>query len=401
MAQDDYHEEEERLPEEADAEEPAEEAAPEETATRALEDALKTSFFFLKVAIIIMLLAYLLKGVFSVHPSQLCFKLSFGRLVPVDNKWVIRPGSGLHFRWPWEEKVDVYTGEKVLELSEQFWTGNPKTGQVLVRPKLDMREDGYVLTGDVNIIHLKLRTRYKVSSDLEGALAYGFGVKKPEEILRRCLQAATCKVVGTMSAMDVIERKGLFSGIERELRSRLDRFEKEAGVPLGVKVITVEAMEKSGLKNPSEPGNVSRAFTEAQNAASMRNQLEHQGKTVAQEILNDGKAREAEIIATARGYKERLVRNARADAQTLEKLLPIYNQSPAVSTILLDRFYHRALEEVMGYSPGGIVLHKGSDDTQRELRLMLERQAATGARQEEASTAGSIMPKTYRFEKEE
>jgi membrane protease subunit HflK len=136
----------------------------------------------------------------------------------------------------------------------------------------------------------------------------------------------------------------------------------------------VEAIEIADVKNPSEPGAVSQAFFEAQNAASVRNQLEQEGRTEADRIVSDARARRAELLAEARGYRERLVRSARADAAMLGELLPIYEESKDVKRILLDRFYERAIEEVMSNSPGAFLLHDGGEEMARELRVLLNRQ---------------------------
>ncbi len=348
-------------------------AEPEESGSKALADALKISFLFLKIVIVVMVVGYLLAGFSSVGPSELHFKLRFGELVPTKGRLVLTPGSGLYFKWPWERIVTVSTDERTLELEEDFWAQPPRGEGLMTIASLDFRENGYLLTGDVNIVHLKLRARYRTRTDPQGAIAYAFGVEKPEGVLRRALMAATCKVVGTMKVAEVLEREALFSSIQQELRARLERFEEQTGSAIGVMVTAVEAIQVEKRKNPSEPGAVREAFFEAQNAYSVKDQLEQEGKTEKVKILNSAHARAAEILAEAQGYRERQVRSAEADAESLERLLPIYNHSPEVRRILVDRYYQRAVEEVAGQSPGFFVLHKEQDGSSRELRLMLNR----------------------------
>jgi len=370
----------EQRPEQLAAEQSKPEAEPEDAGSKALADALKTSFFFLRLVIIVLVFGYLLTGIFTVKPAEVRFKTRFGKLLQVGGKWVILPGSGLHFRWPWEKVEVISTEEKVLNLDEAFWTSAEDGGVRSVR-SLDLRQDGYVLTGDMNIVHLKVRARYAVPSDVEGAMAYRFGVEESEVILRYMLRAATCKVVGTMGVTDVLNRTNLFSSIGQELRARLERFREGAGYPLGLDVVAVDAIETEKVKNPSEPGAVSAAFDRAQNAYSLRNTLEREGETERSHILNSARAKAAEIKAIAGGYSERLVRTTRADAERLKQLLPIYRESPSMRRILLDRFYARTIEDVMGNSPGAFVLHKSGGATERELRLMFNRQpppATTG-----------------------
>ncbi|MFO8006620.1 MAG: SPFH domain-containing protein [Candidatus Brocadiia bacterium] len=357
----------------------------EETGSKALADALKTSFFFLKVVILVMVVAYLATGVFSVPPSEVAFVLNFGKLVPEGQ--VMRPGTGLHFRWPWQKVETESTEEKTLELDKEFWPGQTDVKQRGMAG-LDVRRDGYLITGDVNVVHMKLRARYRVRDDNEGAIAYKFGIEKPEGVLRRLLEAATCKVVGTMHVMDVIEREGLFSRIEQELRDRIEGFEDRAGIPLGLELVAVEAVEVPEGKNPTEPRAVSRWFFQAQDAVSRRNQLVQEGQTAYSRMLQEAEAERAEILGKAQGERTELVRGARADAQTLQRILPIYNESPAVRAILLDRFYKRAIEEVVSNSPGSFVLHRTKGDSARELRLMFNRVPPVPDQQRQGSQGG-------------
>ncbi len=360
---------EQQQPEQPEAE--LESELSEETGSKALADALKTSFLFLKIVILVMVAVYLGRGVFSVRPSRVAFRLRFGRLVP-DNT-VIRPGTGLHFRWPFEKVEFVSTEEKTLALDQEFWPGQTDVEKQRGFTGLDVRRDGYLITGDVNVVHMKLRARYRVRDDNEGAIAYKFGIWKPEEVLRQLLQAATCKVVGTMHVMDVIEREGLFSRIEQELRKRIQRFEDQAAMPIGLELVAVEATEVQDAKNPSEPQAVRRWFFQAQDAVSRKNQMVQEGQTAYSRIVQEAEAQKAEILGEAQGERAMLVRAAKADAETLQRILPIYNESPEVRTILLDRFYKRAIEEVVGKSPGAFVLHRTGDGSQRELRVMFNR----------------------------
>jgi len=349
--------------------EPAAEAEPELAGSHALAQALRTSFFFLRLALIALVAGYLLYGLFTVKPAEVRFKLRFGQLVKV-----MRPGSGIQFRWPWEQVEVVSTEERSLDLEEDFWTAGEAGGLGDVT-SLDMRRHGHLISRDRSIIHMEPPARYRVRDDAEGAIAYRFAVGNAQEVLRHALRAATCKVVGSMEVMPLIKRTGLFPRIENETRARLDQFERQAGMPLGIELRTVEPIQTEKAKNPTEPGAVSDAFFEAQDAASLYSERIQEGKTEARKMKNDAEATRAEILAAARGYRERLVRNAKADADTLNRLLPLCEDSPGVRRILVHWFYARAIEELMESSPGSIVLHKADEGADRELRIMLERQS--------------------------
>lgn len=347
-------------------------AQPEESAGEALADALKSSFRFLKFVMVAAIILFLLTGIFWVPPDQVAFKLRFGRIVPVGGQLVLRPGT-VHIRWPWETKIELRTDEQVLELEDEFWTGMPTTGHLRPVQSLDVRGDGYLLTGDVNLVHLKLRVRYRVRSDSEGAVAYRFYMGQPTDLLRRIAQAATNRVVARMRVMNVINRQDLLPSIEQELRRRLARFEQRTGAPLGVEVVAVETIEQEGLKNPSEPALVAPAFAAAQNAANQRDALASEGETEATTIVQNAQARRAEVLAEARGDAVRLVRAARADASKLEQLLAVYAQSAEQRRILREDFYERAVVQILQDSPGAFVLYEPPDGTSRELRIQLQK----------------------------
>jgi membrane protease subunit HflK len=345
------------------AEEPQPEPEPEDTGSKAWSDALRVSFLFLQTVMAAVVVFYLAAGVFWVKPNEVRFKLRFGRLLRAGtgDSRVLRPGSGWHIRWPWEEYVVVPTDEKVLELKKEFWAGTEQDDRVRKVEKLDVRTDGYLISGDANIVHAKLSVRYNARNDDDGAVAFAFAVKEPEEVLRRELMSASAKVVGSMPVMDVIRRKGLVEEIAKELRSRLATFEEESGVPLGVEVIAVEAVERERIKNPTEPGQVQQAFFQAQNAANKRNQLVKEGETEAKRIINDAQATAAELLAEAQGYAVRLVREARVDARQLEQLLPVYESSAEEAAIMLEDFYQQTVVEALINSPGAFVLHQQPD----------------------------------------
>jgi membrane protease subunit HflK len=373
MADEDrYRLPEEQPPEGEQGEEatgPAEERTAEEAGTEALARALKGSFRVLKVAMVALVVAWALSCIFYVAPQEVRFKLRFGQVVRSWGEYVLRPGT-IHFVWPWEQVQTVSTDEKLLGVDEDFWT-NWLVADPRKKRSLDVRRDGYLLTGDANIVHMRLHVRYRVRGDLDGAMAYNFAVENPEQILKRCLVSATTKTVGGMPVMEVLKRRDLFADITTELRRRLKDFERSAGVPLGVDVIAVEAIESEKVKNPTEPAAVSEAFLEAQNAGSKRHQLVEEGKSQSNTIMEDGRAKAREAVARAQGYKERLVRLAQADADRMQRLLEVYNRSPEEANIMRETLYQAAVRQVLGDARGVFVLYETPDDAHRELRLIL------------------------------
>ena len=342
---------------------------PEQAGSQALSGALRVSFRFLKWAMVALVIVYLATGLFQVNVNEVKFKLRFGELVPRGSTAPLRAGTGWHLRWPWEVVVPVTTDERTLTADKDFWATAEAGPDIRVAQVLNVRSDGYLLTGDANIVHMKLAVRYHARDDGRGAAAYAFLVQNPEEILSRIVRSAVVKVVGSMPVMDVIGRKGLTDNINLELQKRLAAFEKASGVPLGIEVVGVQTIEQESVKNPTEPGAAKQAFFDAQNAMSRRNAFINEGQTEAEKTLNEAEARSAETLAEARGYATRMVRSAKADATQMEQLLPVFEHSQQEANMLLEDFYQRTMVEVLSISPGAFVLHEQPEGSLQQLRV--------------------------------
>jgi membrane protease subunit HflK len=358
------------------------EPAPEEAGHEALAQALKGSFRVLKVIMVLLIAFYLLKGVFSIDMNETGFKLRFGRIVtPVGQENAAFVVGSWYIQFPWEEKEIVSTAERVMDVGQEFWA-EERAGEPPLK-SLDVRKHGFLVTGDANIVHLKLRVRYRVGASDSKASAFLFAVDKPEDILRRMAMASTSKVVSSMRVMDVLQRQGLFEKITQDLGHRIDDFEVEAGVPLGVELVAVEAIELGqgnrapndpAPKNPTEPVPVRQAFSNAQQAGSRKEALAQEGRTQANAIITQAEAKAREVMGDAEAFRQRLTSLAKADADALAKLLQIHERSPAEAAILRDALYQAALQDVMDNASDSFVMYQMADGNNREIRFMLGRQ---------------------------
>ncbi|MCP3884098.1 MAG: hypothetical protein GY700_01230, partial [Propionibacteriaceae bacterium] len=100
----------------------AEAAVVQSLSDTALNNALRTSFRFLKYAMMVMAVGYLGSGVFFASQNEVKFKVRFGRVVPSgDGELAITSKSGPQICWPWEEVVTVQTEQKQMSLLTEFW----------------------------------------------------------------------------------------------------------------------------------------------------------------------------------------------------------------------------------------------------------------------------------------
>jgi len=369
----------------------AEEAAVVQTlGDTALNNALRTSFRFLKYAMMVMAVGYLGSGVFYASPDEVKFKVRFGRVVESgDGELAITSKSGPQICWPWEEVVTVQTGRQWMLLGTEFWPSDTRSrppGRDGRFPALDVRMDKYLLTGDRNIIHAGILLTYNVTSgdvDPNAAGAYRFtvGVKNAEEILKRMLMTASTKLVGRTEVSKVLIPGPLGAALLAELKKELREFEEATDTSLGVDVIQV-TFPSGGSKNPMEPVCIRKSFADAQSAASNKEKQINEARKVAVRILNRAKSDAAGIVSKAEEHKTRVVTMANADRDNLVAFILLAEIRAATaearkdnitSDIILSgmiRDLHRdELERAFALAPGTILLHVMSGGAVRELRL--------------------------------
>lgn len=339
---------------------------PEDAGTEALSDALRVSFRFLKFAMVALIVIFLIQGIFHTSPGEVRIKLRFGRPVRVSlgagrgKGYVMDSESGWHIRWPWEDVKIIPTGVQTREFHREFWYAGAGPSSELEKEALEqLNRDRYLVTGDANIVHLKLRVRYRIRSDEQGAMDYAFAMfrvddeKVQHDLLDRLVIESTIETVGSWPAMAVMkERKEeLLEGIRRGADEKLDEFERVNGVSVGVIITAVEY-----INEPVMPEKVRGSYYLAQQAASEGDSLRREAERAAELILGRAKGQAYTIKANAEAYKSALVNMAEADADALTKLGPGYKQDQRLAQILRHWHYQRTMEGLLGLGRDSFVV---------------------------------------------
>jgi len=225
---------------------------PRDPAAASLAAALRTSFVLLGVAMVAAVLAFLQTGLVSVAPGQTAIRTMFGRVVGTT-----RSGLAINLPRPIGRIDLVPVGERTVQVGD-FWMFEKPEDRL---KSLDKREvprgglrpgwDGALLTGDRNLLHVRLDCTYRIGrsgSSLEAdepVLLYWRNVPRspdgampdPNELMRSALATAALRAAATRTA-DALQRepKGLEQAVLRLAQERLD--ELAAGIVLRtVKVV--------------------------------------------------------------------------------------------------------------------------------------------------------------------
>jgi modulator of FtsH protease HflK len=175
---------------------------PLDPASQSLSEALRASFRVLKVIMLVVVVLFLLSGVFSVGTNERVVVWRLGALTGVAE-------PGLHFAYPYpiDETFRVNTGLQRMQI-DTFWlrindadkdkalSDLPPRGQ-----RLDPATEGALLTGDRGIVHLQFTAQYQIDrpelfvqnvadgpklleSVLENAAVVEAGGSKTDELLK-------------------------------------------------------------------------------------------------------------------------------------------------------------------------------------------------------------------------
>jgi membrane protease subunit HflK len=303
----------------------------EDASTLALSDALRSSFRIIKLLMILLVAAFAASGVFTVKPNQVAIKLRFGKPVGVGSEQVLKPGLHWAFPYPIDEIVYVPVGESRTLTSTKGWyyvTPEEEAGglEPAVLGSLRPGLDGYALTGDGNIIHVRATLNYRITDPV----SYAFNVANITNLLEHAVDNALAHAAARYTADDALYRNKL--GFQEALMSRLNRTLEQ--LQLG---ITVEPREV----RTSAPLYVRSAFDEVLKAQQQGDIKVQEAETYARGATNKAVGEASAILRDGLTRSNYLVQTVAAEAKKFNDLLPRYQADPGL-------FRQRLLTETAG-----------------------------------------------------
>lgn len=356
-------------------------------------------FNSLRVAIVLCLICLVFGGMFYVKNDEEGMLFHFGRLTAREGQEVLKSGR---LYWAWPYPIDVLKripAQKSVTLQcVQFW---PKLdpnklqqlqGQAAPPPPaggpgsgLKPGDDGYLVTGDANIMHMIWTLTYRVTDPKRYYLQYFEDPSGPggtdvpwkdrrgvDKLIESVLADVVLNVVGTWNVDDVFRKSGLVSvpgadgGARQEslsgaVRQRVVERLAKAELDVGIEVQQVSLVEVQ------PPVASQQAFREvfaaaAENQAEVEKALGYQKK-----VVTEAEGTAAQVLAEARAYKTRVTESVKASKSYFEKVLSEYQKNPKTMLVAL---YSDTIREVLTKAESRYILHDRGDG-QQEIRLML------------------------------
>ncbi len=277
----------------------------------------------------IALLVWLGTGIYQVDPRSQAIVRIFGvPQAPV--------GPGLNWRAPWPlGGLDIVTVEEVRSMELGFRTlDGGRTQSVPV--------EALMITGDQNIVDVEIVVQYRVKdirSFLFDVIDPGDPVRgirdRPDgRTLKDATEAALRQVVGGRALDDIltVER----TAVEGETMVLLQELLDTYGAGIHVRQVLLQIVKP--------PQQVEAAFLDVVSAKEEKEQLINQARAFEADIIPKAQGEAQQMIREAEAFKEARIAQAKGDSARFLSILKEYQQAQDVTR---TRLYLEAMEEVL------------------------------------------------------
>ena len=287
------------------------------------------SLFFL-----ILLILWLLTGVYRVNPQEQGVVLRFG-------EWVRTTSPGLHYHLPTPiEKVitpDV-TRENKIEIGYRSFGGGKAN-------RRDVPDESKMITGDENNIDIDFIVFWKIAD----AGKYLFNLQDPPETVKVAAQSIMRDIIGQTKIQTALTegRQEIQLKAKTTLQELLNEYE------VGVEVRDVQ------LLSVDPPQEVIDAFNDVQRARQDRDTLINEAEAFRNDIVPRARGEAAQMIAQAEAYESQIVNRAKGDA---DRFVSVYNSYKNAPDVTISRIYLETMEKVLA-NVNKIIMDKSSSNS--------------------------------------
>lgn len=247
-----------------------------DAAQQSLADALRVSFTVLKFVMVLLVVVYVFSGIFRVDEQNRAVRLRFGELVGQAEY-----GPGWHFGLPFplEEVIQVPRNTQTYRIDKTFWYDNPdnRTPEQLAFQPIDPIKDGFLITGDTNIVHVQFELSY-IIEDIQLYIENVGTLEKAEELLHTAAQRGMLHAVASVS-VDAIVNQGRYP--TQEALSKTQQVLDALRTGITVQQVLIDR------ENQSMPPAVRNAYVEVTNAQADKATAIESARQEYDRVLND------------------------------------------------------------------------------------------------------------------
>lgn len=268
-------------------------------------------------AIGLVVLVWALRQVaYTVAPQETAVVQTFGRFSRTEE-------PGLHFKWPFIERVTLVPTQEQLKAEFGFRTVSPGVRSQYESGTL---EDRLMLTGDLNVADVQWVVQYRIADPY----AYLFNVRNPETTLRHLSEVTMRTVVGDRHVDEVLNnREEIALAAEVTLQEAMDLY------GTGLSITTIE------MQDVLPPPSVRPAFNDVNDAMQEKERVINQANQRYNEVIPLARGQADQAIAEAEGYALKRVNEARGDVARFVAVAAEWERAKQVTEV---RLYLEAME---------------------------------------------------------
>ncbi|MBI2946502.1 MAG: protease modulator HflK [Verrucomicrobia bacterium] len=290
----------------------------DDASTQALAEALRSSFVIVKIIMVILVLVFFGSGFFTVSPQERAIILRFGRPVGVGNQQLLLPGAHWAFPYPIDEVIKIPFREIQQVTSTTGWYATtPEAEATNSEPPpgstLNPAADGYTLTGDTNIIHVRATLSYRINQPVN----YVLNFTSASNVIQNALNNALFYASARFTVDDALQLN--LQGLRERITARTQQLVDQQGVG-----ITIEQIE---LKT-KPPRYVNDAFENVLKAQQERGQTNQLAQAYASSTVNKAHGEASALVNAGETDRNRMVQGIAAEAKYFTNQLPYYRSNP-------------------------------------------------------------------------
>lgn len=209
----------------------------DDAGAQALAGALRSSFAIVKVLMIGLIVVFFFSGFFTVKQNEKAIILRFGRPVGGGDGKLYGPGSHWAFPAPIDEKIKIPVGQVQAIESTVGWYATTLAQENAgteppPNPSLHPVRDGYLITGDANIIHARATLRFRIT---EPGVRFMLELADATNAVRNAFNNALLYAAARYRVDDILTRDQ--AGFREAIAARLDQLIREQNLGITVEQI--------------------------------------------------------------------------------------------------------------------------------------------------------------------
>ena len=290
----------------------------EDTGSRALSDALRSSFAIVKLVMIALVIVFIASGVFTVPSGQNAIILRFGKPVGTADKQLLGPGLHWSFPYPIDEVVKIPIGEMQSVTSTAGWYQTTPEAELNNQegdpgPSLNPAVDGYTITADGNIMHVRATLRYRITNPLNYMLNYVNASNVVQNTLDHSLFYAS-----SLYKVNQALRDDPF-GFRDRILARVKEVSQDMNLGISIESLDIRSIP---------PRQIRQVFNMVSVADIDRRKALDEAQAYANRVISTSEAEATSLVTQGKSEASRLVAEITSSANVFGEQLPYYRQNP-------------------------------------------------------------------------